>query len=282
MPQTTRGRRPDAPDPLPIPLVDNHTHLDIVRDDGPPLTVPEALAAAAAVGVTRVVQIGCDLGSAAASVAMAHEHPGVIAGVALHPNEVPALAAAGGLDAAFAVIEGLAQDERVRVVGETGLDYYRTPPEGRGIQRDAFRWHIALAKRLGKALQIHDRDAHADVLAVLDEAGAPPVTVMHCFSGDISFARECAERGYLLSFAGPITFKNNHALRDALAVTPLERILLETDAPYLTPHPWRGAVNSSYLLPTTARTAARVVGVSVAELCQAVNATAAAAYGEWG
>ncbi|HNQ05828.1 MAG TPA: TatD family hydrolase [Tetrasphaera sp.] len=276
-----RSELPPRPDPLPIALVDNHTHLDSVRSDAPGLEVSEAIAAAAAVGVDRVVQIGCEVESARSSVVMAHTHPQVLAGVALHPNEAPRLAALGELDAAYAVIGALALDPRVRTVGETGLDYYRTGPEGREIQHDAFRWHIALAKELDLPLQIHDRDAHEDVLAVLDEVGAPRHTVMHCFSGDARFARACVERGFFLSYAGPVTFKNNHALRDAVAVTPLEQLLIETDAPYLTPHPWRGAGNSSYLLPVTARVVAGVAGVSVVELAQEVSATAERLYGPW-
>lgn len=279
--QSSRQSRPPIPDRLPMPLVDNHTHLDIIRDDGPPLGVAEALAMAAEVGVTKVVQIGCDLESAEASVRMAHEHPGVLAGVALHPNEAPRLAASGTLATAYARIEELAADPRVRVIGESGLDYFRTGEEGRAAQHASFRWHIDLAKRRGLPLQIHDRDSHADILAVLDEVGAPERVVMHCFSGHGAFARACLERGFYLSFAGPITFKNNQPLREALAITPLDRVLLETDAPYLTPHPWRGAVNSSYLLATTTRTAAGVLGVAVAHLCEAVTETADALYGPW-
>lgn len=278
---SARHSLPPIPDRLPISLVDNHTHLDIVRDDGPSLGIEEALAAAAQVGVDRIVQIGCDVDSARASVAMAHRYPGVVAGVALHPNEAPRLAESGGLGAAYTLIEELAHDPRVRVIGETGLDYFRTGEQGRASQHESFRWHIDVAKRVGKPLQIHDRDSHDDILAVLDEVGAPQRVIMHCFSGDVGFARACLERGFYLSFAGPITFKNNHALRDALAVTPLDRVLLETDAPYLTPHPWRGAVNSSYLLATTARTAAGVLGVAVAHLCEAVTETADALYGPW-
>ncbi|GAA1796683.1 MAG: TatD family hydrolase [Actinobacteria bacterium] len=278
---SARHSLPPIPDRLPISLVDNHTHLDIVRDDGPSLGIEEALAAAAQVGVDRIVQIGCDVDSARASVAMAHRYPGVVAGVALHPNEAPRLAESGGLGAAYTLIEELAHDPRVRVIGETGLDYFRTGEQGRASQHESFRWHIDVAKRVGKPLQIHDRDSHDDILAVLDEVGAPQRVIMHCFSGDVSFARACLERGFYLSFAGPITFKNNHALRDALAVTPLDRVLLETDAPYLTPHPWRGAVNSSYLLATTARTAASVLGVAVAHLCEAVSATCEELYGPW-
>lgn len=278
---SSRHSIPTRPDPLPIPLVDNHTHLDIVRDDAPSLSLDDALASAAAVGVTKLVQIGCDVEAAEISVRMAHEHPAIIAGVALHPNEAPRLAQSGGLAAAYDRIGELARDPRVRTIGESGLDYYRTGPEGREVQHEAFRWHIALAKELGKPLQIHDRDSHHDILAVLDDAGAPEQVVMHCFSGDAAFAQACLERGFYLSFAGPITFKNNHALRDALAVTPLERVLLETDAPYLTPHPWRGAVNSPYLLALTARSAAAVLGIAVAHLCEAVGATAEELYGPW-
>ena len=169
----------------------------------------------------------------------------------------------------------------MRVIGESGLDYFRTGEEGRDAMHASFRWQIDLAKRRGLPLQIHDRDSHPDILAVLDEVGAPERVVMHCFSGDGAFARACLERGFYLSFAGPITFKNNQPLREALAITPLDRVLLETDAPYLTPHPWRGAVNSSYLLATTARTAAGVLGVAVAHLCEAGSETADALYGPW-
>ena len=278
---STRQVLPPHPDPLPMPLVDNHAHLDLVRDDVPTLGVAAAVAAAGAVGVDRIVQIGCDLASAEISVRLAHQHPELVAGVALHPNEAPRLAAQGALAAAYARIAELAADPRVRVVGESGLDYFRTGPQGREVQHESFRWHIELAKRLDKPLQIHDRDSHEQVLAVLDDCGAPRRVVLHCFSGDVNFARECLERGFYLSFAGPITFKNNHGLRDALAVTPLDRLLLETEAPYLTPHPWRGAGNSPYLLATTARTAAAVLGVAVAHLCEAVSATSEDLYGPW-
>lgn len=281
---TTDERRtalPPAPEPLPIPIVDNHAHLDIVRDDGVALPLEEGLAAAAAVGVDRVVHIGCEIASAEAAVGLARTYAAVLAGVALHPNEVPRLAARGELDAAYGRIEELARGDRVRVVGETGLDYFRTGPDGVGTQQDSFRWHIDLAKRLGKTLQIHDRDSHADVLRILDEEGAPERTVMHCFSGDVDFAQQCLDRGFYLSFAGTVTFRNAGALRDACSVTPLDRVLAETDAPYLTPHPWRGAVNASYLMPATIRRMAAVMGVAVPTLCQAVSANAEAIYGPW-
>ena len=281
--QPSRRGAPEAPDPLPIAVVDNHTHLDISRDDEQVAVddLAPVLARAAAVGVDRVVQVGCDLPGARFAVEAAERYAGVLAGVALHPNEVPALAADGGLDAAMAEIERLAEHPRVRVVGETGLDYYRTGPDGVPAQQDSFRRHIDLAKRLDKALQVHDRDSHDDVLRVLAEEGAPVRTVLHCFSGGPDMARECVDRGYHLSFSGTVTFKSAKTLRDALAVTPLELLLVETDAPYLTPHPWRGATNSPALVPLTVRTMAAVLGVAVPTLCQALSENAERLYGPW-
>jgi TatD DNase family protein len=267
--------RPPAPEPLPHPVVDNHCHLDVVRDDDP-LPVAEALAAAAAVGVTRIVQIGCDLPGARWAVEAAATYDALVAGVALHPNEAPLL---DDLDAAMAEIEALAAHDRVRAVGETGLDHFRTGEEGRALQVESFRRHIDLAKRLDKTLVIHDRDAHEAVLAVLDEEGAPERWVMHCFSGDADFARRCLDRGAHLSFAGTITFKNAQALRDALAVTPRDRVLVETDAPYLTPTPHRGRSNASYLVPLTMRAMAEVRGDDLGELCAAIDANTDAAFG---
>ena len=272
---------PPAPQPLPVAVVDNHTHLDIARDDRPAPDVEAALAQAAAVGVDRVVQIGCDLPGARFTVDQVQRHPRMLGGVAIHPNEAAKLAAAGELDAAWAEIERLAAHPRIRVVGETGLDYFRTGPEGAGAQQDSFRWHIDLAKRTGKALQIHDRDAHADVMRILDEEGAPQSTVMHCFSGDVDLARACVEKGYYLSFAGTVTFRNARALRDALAIVPLDQLLVETDAPFLTPSPYRGAVNSSYLVPITVRAMADVLAIDVPTLCAALSATSERVYGSW-
>lgn len=274
-------RVPSAPDPLSIPVVDNHTHLDIAREGEEAPDIAEAVAAAASVGVDRLVQIGCDLEGARFTVKAVEAHPALLGGVALHPNEAPRLAAAGGLDAAYREIEELAAHPRVRVVGETGLDYFRTGPDGVGVQQDSFRWHIDLAKRLGKALQIHDRDAHDDVLRILEEEGAPDRVVMHCFSGDLAMARTCVERGYYLSFAGTVTFKSAKGLRDALSVTPLERVLVETDAPYLAPVPWRGAANAPYLVPLTVRSMAGVLGVAVPTLCAAISANSEDVYGPW-
>ncbi len=281
--QPSRRGEPEAPDALPIPVVDNHTHLDISRE-GAEVAVDDlgpVLAAAAAVGVDRVVQVGCDVPGAEFAVAASQAYPSVLAGVAIHPNEAPALAARGELDAALARVEELAAQPRTRVVGETGLDYYRTGPEGRPAQHESFRRHIDLAKRLGRTLQVHDRDSHVDVLRVLADEEAPENTVMHCFSGDVEMATECVRRGYHLSFAGTVTFKNAKSLRDALSVTPLDRVLVETDAPYLTPHPWRGASNSPMLVPLTVRAMAAVLGVAVPTLCLALSENAERLYGPW-
>ncbi|PWJ26338.1 TatD DNase family protein [Branchiibius hedensis] len=272
---------PELPTPLPLPVVDNHTHLDIGRDGGAPPDVAEAVAAARAVGVDRLVQIGCDLAGARFTVQMIDTYAALLGGVAIHPNEAPRHAAAGDLASAWAEIEALAAHPRIRVIGETGLDYFRTGPEGVAAQQDSFRWHIDLAKRTGKALQIHDRDSHEDVLRILAEEGAPDKTVLHCFSGDVPMARECVDRGYYLSFSGTVTFKNARNLRDALAVTPLDRLLVETDAPYLTPVPYRGAGNAPYLIPITVRAMAGTLTVDVPTLCQALSANSEAVYGPW-
>jgi len=272
---------PPAPDPLPIPVVDNHTHLDLARDDGDPPDVAAVIAAATAVGVPRMVQIGCDLPGARFTIEVIERYAALLGGVALHPNEAPGLHDRGELDSAKAEIELFAAHPRVRTIGETGLDYYRTGPEGVAAQQDSFRWHIDLAKRTGKALQVHDRDAHEDILRILAEEGAPEHTVLHCFSGDIEMARECVERGYLLSFSGTVTFKNARELRNALSVTPMEHLLVETDAPYLTPAPHRGATNAPYLVPLTVRAMAGVLNVDVPTLCTAVAANSERVYGPW-
>lgn len=275
--------RPPAPEPLPHPVVDNHCHLDIA--DGDWISTEQAIAAAADVGVPRIVQIGCDLPGARWAVAAAAEHDALVAGVALHPNEAPRLAVTGELDAAIEEIERLATaHDKVRAIGETGLDRFRhaqsgTGEEGWAAQEESFRRHIDLAKRLDKTLVIHDREAHDDVLRVLDEEGAPERWVMHCFSGDDAFARRCLDRGAHLSFAGTVTFKNAAPLRNALAVTPRDRVLVETDAPYLTPTPHRGRPNASYLVPLTVRAMADVLGADLEELCRAIDANTETAFG---
>jgi TatD DNase family protein len=274
---TDRTDLPAAPEPLPGRVVDTHCHLDITAAFSG-LDPDDALARAAAVGVTRVVQIGCDIEQSAWAVELARTHPSVVAGVALHPNDAARLGDA--LPDALAAVAALASNARVRAVGETGLDFYRTPdPDGQARQRDSFAAHIQLAKTYDKTLVIHDRDAHAAVLDVLDGEGLPDRIVMHCFSGDADFARACLDRGAHLSFAGTVTFKNNPHLRAALALTPLDRVLVETDAPYLTPTPLRGRPNASYLVPHTARFLADVLGLELAVLCRALDLTAEVAFG---
>ena len=338
------AQRPPAPDRLPIAVVDNHCHLDIQRDDAPFVGLQDVLAEAAAVGVDRLVQIGCDVESARWTHGIVDEHRSLLGGVAIHPNEAPKHAEAGDLDAVLeeiaslathprirvigetgldyyrtgpdgvaaqqesfrrhialakeldlvlqihdrdapdAVLEeiaSLATHPRIRVIGETGLDYYRTGPDGVAAQQESFRRHIAMAKELDLVLQIHDRDAHDDVLRILAEEGAPGRTVMHCFSGDMEMARECVRRGYYLSFAGTVTFRSAKDLRNALAVTPVEHLLVETDAPYLTPTPHRGRANAPYLLPLTVRAMAETLSTSVPELCEALSATSETVYGPW-
>jgi TatD DNase family protein len=271
-------RYPDAPEPLAVPVYDNHAHLEITDGDEP-LALEAQLERALAVGIAGVVQASGDIESSRWAVAAAEAHPRVLAAVAIHPNDAPVYAEAGRLDEALAVMDELAAHPRVRAIGETGLDYFRTDEPGRPAQLASFEAHIALAKKHGIAMQIHDRDAHRDVLDTLVRAGAPERTVFHCFSGDADMAREAADAGYWLSFAGNITFKNAQNLRDALAVTPLERILVETDAPFLTPVPHRGRPNAPYLVPVTVRFMAAQLGLEVDELCARLAANTIEVYG---
>ncbi|MCR2784285.1 MULTISPECIES: TatD family hydrolase [unclassified Microbacterium] len=282
--QREKGARdvsyPPAPEPLAVPVYDNHAHLEI--EDGPePLSLDEQLARAAEVGVIGVVQAGGDIDSSRWSAWAAASHPGVLAAVAIHPNEAPAYAERGMLAEAIAVVDGLAAQPRVRAIGETGLDFFRTEAPGLPAQYESFEAHIDLAKRHGIAMQIHDRDAHDEVLATLRRVGAPDRTVFHCFSGDADMARIAADAGYYLSFAGNVTFKNAQNLRDALAVTPRERILVETDAPFLTPTPYRGRPNAPYLIPATVRFLAAELAMDLDELCAQVAANTLAVYGSF-
>ncbi|MCC2030768.1 TatD family hydrolase [Microbacterium allomyrinae] len=268
---------PVAPEPLAVPVYDNHAHLEI--EDGIGLSLDEQLDRAGDVGVVGVVQAGGDIDSSRWSAWAAASHPRVLAAVAIHPNEAPAYAEAGRLDEAIAAIDELAAQPRVRAIGETGLDFFRTGEEGRPAQFESFEAHIALAKKHGIAMQIHDRDAHDAVLDTLERVGAPERTVFHCFSGDADMARIAGERGYWLSFAGNVTFNNAQNLRDALAVIPRERILVETDAPFLTPAPHRGRPNAPYLIPVTVRYMAAQLGVDVDELCAQLAANTLEVYG---
>ncbi|HEY0189165.1 MAG TPA: TatD family hydrolase [Cellulomonas sp.] len=312
---------PPVPEPLPAPVVDDHTHLESVlgvpagagRDDPEPApaTPDDHLDRAAAVGVTRLVQVGCDLDAAAWTVTALTADAGrdggpvrpgrraLLGALAIHPNEavlhagVREVAPDGldpdplprhdvPLDEALARVADLARThDRVRAIGETGLDHFRAGPRGQAVQREAFRSHIALAKELGLALQIHDRDAHTEVVDVLLRDGAPERTVLHCFSGDVALAEVCAREGWFCSFAGPVTFGANEDLRAALRALPLDLLLVETDAPYLTPHPLRGRPNSPYLLPHTVRRIAHERDLPLDRTCHALSRTAERVYGAW-
>jgi TatD DNase family protein len=281
---------PPAPEPLRVAVADSHTHLDMQSG-----SVPDALAAAAAVGVRTLVQVGCDLAGSRWAADTAAAYDDIWATVALHPNEAPRIVhgdpgggprqgereAGGmpGLETALDEIDALAALPQVRGVGETGLDYFRTGPEGVAAQAHSFRRHIAIAKRHGKALVIHDREAHDDVLRTLLEEGAPDTVVFHCFSGDAAMAAVCAEHGYYMSFAGNVSYKSAQNLRDAVAVAPLDRLLVETDAPFLTPVPHRGRPNAPYLIPVTLRAMAAARGQDEDALAAAVAENTARAFG---
>ncbi len=276
------------PEPLPAPIADTHTHLDIVASGYPvdEAVVPDPagpeiraiIDQAAAAGVTHLVQVGTDVASSRWAAALAEADDRVLAAVALHPNEAPLLA---DLDSGLAAVDELAALGRVAALGETGLDYFRTDRSGRAAQQESFRAHIEIAKRHGKTLVIHDRDAHADVLAILDEEGAPDRVVMHCFSGDFAFARECARRGFHMSFAGNVTFKNAESLRGAAAAAPAELILVETDAPFMAPVPVRGHRNRPALASHTARFLADHLGHDLEQWCERLAANTRAAFGDW-
>lgn len=283
---------PPAPAALPSPVIDNHCHLDFADGDRE-FTVHDHVATAAAVGVEALITIGSDLEAArwtAKLLASPHCPPQLRGGVAVHPNEA-ALHARGsahdgtqmvGLDEAIAETSELLRAPGMIVVGETGLDWFRTSRQdeaARAAQIESFRAHIALAKELELPLQIHDREAHSDILEVLDADGAPERTVLHCFSGDAEFARACADRGFHLSFAGNVTFSSASDLRDALAEVGLGQVMVETDAPFLTPVPYRGRPNASYLIPLTMQTIAAATGTSLETACREVRRTTQRVYG---
>lgn len=277
---------PPAPEALVVGVYDNHTHLDPhvaleFGDGSPGPDYLDHLDRASSVGVRGVVQVGTDLESSRWSADVAAREPRVLAAVALHPNDAPKLALTGDLDDALAEIDGLAARPRVRAIGETGLDYFRTGEEGRADQLRSFEAHIEIAKAHGLALQIHDRDAHNDVVETLKRVGAPDRVVFHCFSGDADFARRIAAHGWYASFAGTVTFKNAQNLRDALEVMPRNRILVETDAPFLTPHPLRGRPNAPYLLPHTLRAMAAHLGTDVSMLAAQITSNTEDVYGLW-
>ncbi len=271
---------PPLPEALTVGIYDNHTHLDI-SDGEDPLDYRELLDRASSVGVRGVVQVGNDLETSRWSAEIAAREPRVLAAVALHPNQAPRYAAAGTLDDALAQIDELAGRPRVRAIGETGLDFFRTGPEGHEAQQRSFEAHIEIAKRHGLAMQIHDRDAHAEVVETLLRVGAPERTVFHCFSGDAALAQICADNGWYLSFAGTVTFKNAPQLREALELVPRRLVLIETDAPFLTPVPLRGRPNASYLIPYTLRAMAAHLGTDVSMLAALITSNTEEVYGTW-
>jgi TatD DNase family protein len=265
-----------APEPLPGTAFDSHCHLEMID-----VAVADTIARAAAAGITRVVTVGTDVESSRWAERCAAAFPEVSAAVAIHPNETSAAAdSPAARDATLAEIARLASLPQVRAVGETGLDYYRdsAPPE---LQQDWFRAHIDIAKQVGKPLVIHDRDAHADVLAILAADGAPEQVIFHCFSGDAELAERCVQAGYLLSFAGTITFGNAGELRAAAAITPAELVLAETDAPFLAPAPNRGKSNTPAQVANTIRAIAAAKQMDVAKLCAVIEATGERVFGPW-
>jgi TatD DNase family protein len=269
-----------------VGVYDNHTHLEFPSPSSGQtpeggLDYRTALDMASAVGVRGVVQVGTDVETSRWGAEIAAVEPRVLAAVAIHPNEAPALKQHGLLDDHLAQIEELASRPRVRAIGETGLDFYRTEEDGRAAQYESFEAHVEIAKRHNLAMQIHDRDAHYDVAKTLARVGAPERTVFHCFSGDLEFARLCVEHGWYLSFAGTVTFKNAQALRDALEIVPTHLILVETDAPYLTPHPYRGRPNSAYMIPYTVRAMAEVRGTDASMLAAMIATNSEQVYGVW-
>lgn len=275
---------PELPEPLKGQVVDTHCHLDMCEVEGGP-TPKTSYELARSVGVGRIIQVGTDVRGSRRSLELAKELEHVWAAVALHPNEAPSIHAAAGLtllEAAWREITELARNPEVVGIGETGMDFYRTGPEGRAVQEESFRYHIQLAKDLDKTLIIHDREAHDDVLRIMDDEGHPNRVILHCFSGDADFARAATERGWYCSFAGVITFKNAQSTRDAAAVVPPELALVETDAPFLTPTPHRGKRNGAYLVPLTVRALADVLDLGESEMCDVLWANSARAFANYG
>ena len=272
---------PPLPEPLEVATYDNHTHLDIAYGDEA-ISIEEQLSRAAAVGIKGVVQVGVTLETSKWSAKLAATEPRVLAAVALHPNEAPEYKSLSKLDEAIAEIAELATQPRVRAIGETGLDFFRTEgDDALSLQQHSFEEHIRIAKENDIALMIHDREAHAQVVETLKRVGAPSKVVFHCYSGDVDLAEMCIENGWYMSFAGNITIKRNEHLRNSLAMAPKELILVETDAPFLTPEPFRGRPNASYLVPITVRKMAEVRGVDVNELATQLTENTETVYGSW-
>jgi TatD DNase family protein len=280
--ESKKREYPPLPEKLTTTTFDAHCHLDI-EDEDIFMSVEDSLAKAKAVGITGIVQVGVDVPSSKWAVKTAKEFSQIHATVALHPNDAPLIALEKGesaLDEAIAEIAELAKEDVVRAIGETGVDFFRTSEEGRAFQEKSFRAHIQIANKLNKPVMVHDRDAHLDALRILDDEKAQQV-IFHCFSGDKDFAQELVKRGWYLSFAGTCTFKNAQNLRDALQVTPLENVLVETDAPFLTPMPYRGYPNSSYMIPLTLATMAKEMNVDINTVADATRTNAEKLFGKF-
>jgi TatD DNase family protein len=280
--ESKKREYPPLPEKLTNTTVDAHCHLDI-EDEDIFMSVEDSLAKAKAVGITGIVQVGVDVPSSRWAVKTAKEFSQIHATVALHPNDAPLIALEKGesaLDEAIAEIAELAKEDVVRAIGETGVDFFRTSEEGRSFQEKSFRAHIQIANKLNKPVMVHDRDAHQDALRILDDEKAQQV-IFHCFSGDKEFAQELVKRGWYLSFAGTCTFKNAQSLRDALQVTPLDNVLVETDAPFLTPMPYRGYPNSSYMIPLTLATMAQEMNVDINTVADATRTNAEKLFGKF-
>ena len=272
---------PDLPEPLELGTYDNHTHLEIA-DGETPMSVSDHLAAMRQVGMLGAVQVGVTLDSSIWSAEVAKSEPMLLAAVALHPNEAPLYKTRAELDDAISKIAELAKLPRVRSIGETGLDFFRTQgQEALEAQAHSFEQHIEIAKQNDIALMIHDREAHENVVATLKRVGAPERVVFHCFSGDVELAEICQQNGWYLSFAGNITFKKNQHLRDALTSVSPELLLIETDAPFLTPEPMRGRPNAPYLVPHTLRYISELMQWDVTKLAKQFNTNTERVYGLW-
>ena len=273
---------PAAPEPLEVAVYDNHCHLEFVFDDElGAMPWQENLDLAESVGIKGVLQVGVTLESSKWCAELATKDQRVLAAVALHPNEAPLYESKAALDAAIAQIAELAKQPRVRAIGETGLDFFRTEGDDSiALQRHSFEEHIRIAKGNNIALMIHDRDAHDDVVETLLRVGAPEKVVFHCYSGETDLAQICNDNGWYMSFAGNITIKRNQHLRDSLAMARNDLILIETDAPFLAPEPFRGRPNAPYLVPITARFMAEVRGEDLNELCAQLAANTEAVYGD--
>ncbi|MEY5145951.1 MAG: hypothetical protein RL224_265 [Actinomycetota bacterium] len=279
--ETRPHHYPELPVPLEVGTYDNHTHLEIADGDTP-LSVAEHLSLMRQVGMLGAVQVGVTLESSKWSAQVASENPMLLAAVALHPNEAPLYETKAAMDAAVAEIAELATLPRVRAIGETGLDFFRTTDEHHlKLQRDSFEQHIEIAKSNDLALQIHDREAHQQVVDTLKRVGQPEKVVLHCFSGDVELVEIAKRNGWFISFAGNITFKKNQYLRDALLAADIRQVLIETDAPFLTPEPMRGRPNAPYLVPHTLRYMANLLEVDVNRLAEQINRNTENAYGLW-